>query len=54
MQVRRAIAVFIFFNKGQNAPGGYNVPPNCPRGLEYLAHVDQLLVQQKVELLEGK
>lgn len=27
--------------------------PNCPPGLEYLAQVDQLLVHQKVELLEA-
>lgn len=27
--------------------------PNCPPGLEYLLAVDQLLVHQKVELLEG-
>ncbi|XP_067644376.1 phospholipid scramblase 2 isoform X2 [Eurosta solidaginis] len=27
--------------------------PNCPRGLEYLTMVDQLLVKQKVELLEA-
>lgn len=26
---------------------------NCPPGLEYLTAVDQLLVHQKVELLEG-
>lgn len=26
---------------------------NCPPGLEYLATVDQLLVQQKVELIEA-
>ncbi|CAG2164454.1 unnamed protein product [Oppiella nova] len=33
-----------------------NVPigiPNCPPGLEYLTQVDQLLVHQKVELLEA-
>ena len=28
-------------------------PPNCPPGLEYLLHVDQLLVKQQVELLEA-
>lgn len=33
-----------------NVPIG--VPPNCPPGLEYLSTVDQLLVKQKVELLE--
>ncbi|KAG1670556.1 Phospholipid scramblase 2 [Nymphon striatum] len=29
------------------------VYPNCPPGLEYLIQVDQLLVQQKVELVEA-
>lgn len=33
-----------------NAPQGI---PNCPPGLEYLTSVDQLLVHQKVELLEA-
>ena len=28
--------------------------PNCPPGLEYLMLIDQLLVSQKVELLEGR
>lgn len=27
--------------------------PNCPPGLEYLTSIDQLLVKQKVELLEA-
>lgn len=27
--------------------------PDCPPGLEYLTQVDQLLVKQKVELLEA-
>lgn len=27
--------------------------PNCPAGLEYLTMIDQLLVHQKVEVLEG-
>lgn len=27
--------------------------PNCPPGLEYLRSIDQLLVHQKIELLEG-
>ncbi|KAM8709924.1 hypothetical protein ACLKA7_016688 [Drosophila subpalustris] len=43
------------------APGGpagdwMSIPsgiPNCPRGLEYLTSIDQLLVKQKVELLEA-
>lgn len=28
-------------------------PPNCPPGLEYLSQVDQLLIQQKVEVIEA-
>ena len=28
-------------------------PANCPPGLEYLTQVDQLLIKQQVELLEG-
>lgn len=39
------------------ASGGWmNMPqgiPNCPPGLEYLTMIDQLLVHQKVELLEA-
>lgn len=27
--------------------------PNCPPGLEYLTQINQLLVHQKVELLEA-
>ena len=33
------------------APPGVN--NNCPPGLEYLTQIDQLLVHQQVELLEG-
>lgn len=29
-------------------------PPDCPPGLEYLTQVDQILVHQEVELLEGE
>ena len=25
----------------------------CPPGLEYLTHIDQLVVKQQIELLEG-
>lgn len=32
-----------------SAPQGV---PNCPPGLEYLSMIDQLIVQQKIELLE--
>ncbi|XP_053682934.1 phospholipid scramblase 1-like isoform X2 [Sabethes cyaneus] len=42
---------------GQQATGGWmTIPqgiPNCPPGLEYLTSIDQLLVHQKVELLEA-
>jgi len=34
-------------------PPGVQAPANCPPGLEYLLHVDQLLVKQQVELLEA-
>ncbi|XP_033158617.1 phospholipid scramblase 2 isoform X1 [Drosophila mauritiana] len=42
----------------QGGPAGdwMSIPtgiPNCPRGLEYLTTIDQLLVKQKVELLEA-
>ncbi|XP_055607416.1 phospholipid scramblase 1 isoform X1 [Uranotaenia lowii] len=38
------------------AGGWMTIPqgiPNCPPGLEYLTSIDQLLVKQKVELLEA-
>ena len=34
-------------------PPQAQAPPNCPPGLEYLLHVDQLLIKQQVELLEA-
>ena len=37
----------------QWAPPPQAAPPNCPPGLEYLLHVDQLLIKQQVELLEA-
>jgi hypothetical protein len=30
------------------------VVPGCPPGLEYLTQIDQLLVNQQVELFEGR
>ncbi|CAG9759969.1 unnamed protein product [Ceutorhynchus assimilis] len=41
---------------GSLAGGWMNLPqsiPNCPPGLEYLTMIDQLLVHQKVEVLEA-
>ena len=37
-------------NNGCKPP---SAPENCPPGLEYLTQVDQLLIKQQVELLEG-
>ncbi|XP_054731734.1 phospholipid scramblase 2-like isoform X4 [Anastrepha obliqua] len=41
---------FFLSDEDKSMPAGI---PNCPRGLEYLTMVDQLLVKQKVELLEA-
>ena len=38
---------------GPGAPGAPPVAIQAPHGLEYLTQVDQLLVKQKVEALEG-
>jgi hypothetical protein len=46
----KEIYLFPFFKGGwMSVPQGI---PNCPPGLEYLTTIDQLLVKQKVELLE--
>lgn len=42
--------IFRFPDGWMNTPQGI---PNCPPGLEYLTTIDQLLVKQKVELLEA-
>lgn len=34
-------------------PAPQEVVPGCPPGLEYLTQIDQLLVNQQIELLEG-
>lgn len=41
---------YLFLDGWMNVPLGI---PNCPPGLEYLTTIDQLLVKQKVELLEA-
>ncbi|XP_017863927.1 PREDICTED: phospholipid scramblase 2 isoform X3 [Drosophila arizonae] len=41
---------FYISDEDRSIPSGI---PNCPRGLEYLTSIDQLLVKQKVELLEA-
>ncbi|XP_023033817.1 phospholipid scramblase 2 isoform X2 [Drosophila willistoni] len=41
---------FYISDEDKSIPTGI---PNCPRGLEYLTTIDQLLVKQKVELLEA-
>lgn len=49
--VKSAVSIFVCLTAQlMSAP---QAPPNCPPGLEYLTMVDQLLVHQKVELLEG-
>ena len=35
-------------------PGAPGIPSNIPPGLEYLAELDQILIHQVVEILEGE
>ena len=50
---------FFSFGAGPSQHGGWMVAPsvapsNCPPGLEYLTQIDQLLIKQQIEVLEGK
>uniref|UniRef100_A0A182WKA7 Phospholipid scramblase n=1 Tax=Anopheles minimus TaxID=112268 RepID=A0A182WKA7_9DIPT len=55
--IRRMLRFIPGVRKSAKAKGGWMpIPqgiPNCPPGLEYLTAIDQLLVHQKVELLEA-
>ena len=31
-----------------------DAPSGCPPGLEYLTHIDQILVHQQIEIFESK
>ena len=43
----------LFLGGFQWMPPAQQVPVGCPRGLEYLTQLDQLLIKQQIELLEG-
>jgi hypothetical protein len=45
--------LFVLISGAENWMQAPQANTNCPPGLEYLTMVDQLLVHQKVELLEG-
>lgn len=48
--VSKILKIFAFSGGWMSIPQGL---ANCPPGLEYLSMIDQLLVHQKVELLEA-
>ena len=50
------VCIYLFYAgaSGENWVAAPQGDFTCPKGLEYLASVDQLLVKQKVEVLEGK
>ena len=51
------ISIYLHYNKYFIAQQWMQKPapiPGCPVGLEYLTQIDQLQIQQKPSLLEGK
>ena len=59
IEISRVANDFFAFGAGPSQHGGWMVAPsvapsNCPPGLEYLTQIDQLLIKQQIEVLEGK